>query len=586
MESNPRMSNSKQIATADDGDEAGEAGSCVAGHDDELRARFERVRALNSAWAVLAPFEVSAEARHVVETGREVNAELAQLESQPLEGRDRAALPKLDKLLDDIESEIRAVAFELPVAKLRWTLPARLSSERRGVLDLLDLMLVAELEGHDGSAGRISAIDYLITLLSTAGADGYRSILQDPVGLTPRLLALCERADADDDPRLAEIEAEFDAAAAGEDDARAETQLRTSLRQRKRELGASFFAPRVLRAIVAYNAALSRGIDRGLWDARDWGSLADAAEQSGADTSVLETEVLPRLGEALRRRAQGGAPRAEALDRIAWCLDLSSLDEAARGAVRARAVGRPGDLEGTAILVALLCRSETALKRQYPAIGISPERVSSEWLLELDAALRLAVNERIARNAYREASALSELRTTFLDPLMTGMQREPQRPEPPRFDPMQREAQDLATEALKRETTRIEDEKKSRSWPPARIARFGAACASVGLLALALAQVFLGGDLDRLNGTELRRVSPYLTQGGRNAEGRGLAFVGTINDDWSQLPANQQEQAAMRLVKALRARGVRNVMIYDAERRLRIQALGERSAHVLPTPDP
>ncbi len=570
----------------------GEGGMRLPRRDQELRARFEHLRALNSAWGVLAPFGLSDEGQHIVETGRALSADLAQLASQEFERRDRSGLPKLDKLLDAIEGDLRALAFEVPVAQLRSALPSRLPSERRGVLDLLDLMLAAESEGHDGLAGRISAIDYLITLLCIGGPAGDGSVLQDPVGLTPRLHALCERADDDDDPRLAEIAAEFYAAAdVNEVDVREEIQLR-SLRRRKRELGASFFAPRVLRAIVTYNAALSRCIHRGVFDSRDWGSLLGVVELSGADASVFETEVLPRIAEALRRRVEGAAPSSSAIDRVAWCLDLAALDEGEHAALTSPAVGLPGDLEGTAILVGLLCRSAVVLEGEFPAIGISPERLSSEWIRELDEALKREVNRRIASDAYEQACILSELRTRFLYSLVTPLQRPQRRPErqaePSSFEQVEQEARDLASEAVAKEKTKSELAgstawKEWRSWQWARVVRLSGAGAALGLLAWILAQVFLlGGDLDRLAGDELDRVSSYLARGARNGEGQGPAFVGTLDDAWFQLPANEREQAAQQMVQTLRAGGVREIMIYDGERRLRIQALGEQPVHVVP----
>ena len=140
--------------------------------DHELRERFVHLRQLNSAWGVLAAFEVSAGAPHIPEAGRAVNTELTALAALDFEDRDRSGLPKVDKLLQGIESEMRAMAFEVPVPELRATLSTQVSSDRRGILDLLDLMLATELEGHEGWAGRVSALDYLITLLCTGSPRG------------------------------------------------------------------------------------------------------------------------------------------------------------------------------------------------------------------------------------------------------------------------------------------------------------------------------------------------------------------------------------------------------------------------------
>ena len=558
-----------------------------AARDRELGARFEHLRALNSAWAVLAHFGLPEDGCHIVETGRAVRAQLAELAGQPLKSRDTAALPKLDRLLDGVQREMLTLAFEVPVAELRASLPARLATERRGILDLLDLMLVPEIEGHYGSPGRISAIDYLITLLCTGGDDG-GGVLQDPAGLTPGLYTLSERASEADDPRLEEIESEFYAAAdLCEKNVRDDNRLR-ALRRRKRDLGPRFFAPSVLRAIITYNAALSRCLRRGAWDSRDWGSLPDGEEPAGSEASVFETETLPRLAAALRRRAEGDAPTSSAIDRVAWCLDLPGLGGAERIALLSPSVGRPENLEGTAILVGLLCHSAIVLEGEFPAIGIPPEKLSSGWVRELDHVLQREVNRRVADNAYQEACALSELRTRFLYSLPADARRERRRAEPVavplRFERVEREAQHLAGEALKpRETKTVLGRRKARKSrgprPWTGFVRLAGGGTLLALLALAL---FLGvGDLNRMSGSELDRVSPYLAEGARNGEGQGPAFVGTVDDAWSQLAVDAQQLAATRLVEALRSQGVREIMIYDGERRLRIQALGQQSVRVL-----
>jgi hypothetical protein len=563
----------------------------LARRDHELRARFEHVRALNSAWATLAPFEISADAQHIFEAGRAIAEDQRQLASQSSERRDPAALPKLDKLLDATGQELLALAVQVPVAQLRANLPGRLAGERRGLLDLLDLMLGAELEGLDGAAGRICTLDYLITLLCTGGDETDGTVVEDPVGLTPRLHALCERAGDGDDPDLAAIEAELYAAAAtGEDDIRDEDELR-KLRRRKRELGERFFAPRVLRAIVAYNAALSRRIRRGGDDSRDWGSLTDGSQSLGSEASVFGSEALPRLAEALRRRASGVAPGQTAIDRVAWCLDLTSLDETARDALLASSTGLPEGLTGTAMLVGLLCRSGIVLHDELPGIGIAPERLGSEWAPELDEALTREVNAGITGDGYEEARRLSEFRSTFRS-LIQGGDRDQRRlgrtPAPARFEHVEREAKQLVGKALVAEGPRGRDGRPEwrspRTWPWLWIGRVACAVAAVGLVALVLVQTLGDSEFDRLSGAELDRMSPYLAQGKRSAEGRGRAFVGTIEARWADLPVPDRESAAAELVDALRAEGVREIMIYDDERRLRIQALGESPARVLPEP--
>ena len=91
----------------------------------------------------------------------------------------------------------------------------------------------------------------------------------------------------------------------------------------------------------------------------------------------------------------------------------------------------------------------------------------------------------------------------------------------------------------------------------------------------------LGGNLAGYSGDELALLSPHLSSGARNQEGRGPAFVGTMDDDFFALDAAGQTIAAADLVETLRAQGVRQVMIYDGDHQLRIQALGDQTVRVL-----
>ena len=79
-------------------------------------------------------------------------------------------------------------------------------------------------------------------------------------------------------------------------------------------------------------------------------------------------------------------------------------------------------------------------------------------------------------------------------------------------------------------------------------------------------------------------LSPYLSSGKRSGEGNGPAFVGRLGDAWSELDSGKQRIEARVLVKALRARGIREIMLYDDDGRLRIQALGSQPLRIDPVP--
>jgi hypothetical protein len=105
---------------------------------------------------VLAPSGLSAEKTDIAETGRTLNDDLMALIGDDATHPDLAANATVEARLDSLETEMRTIAFKVPVAQLRSTLPDCVSLNRRGVLDLLDLMLGAELlEPADAAVARI-----------------------------------------------------------------------------------------------------------------------------------------------------------------------------------------------------------------------------------------------------------------------------------------------------------------------------------------------------------------------------------------------------------------------------------------------
>lgn len=545
--------------------------------EDVLRERFERLRALRSAWGVLAPSEPFADSS-IVETGRALSTALTEL-AQGAPSNQEAAIAAFDSRLEELEREMRDIALEVPVAQLRATLPERLTADRRGVLDLLDLILGAEIRGLEGTRARIPTLDYLITLLSTGGDP--HAPFQDPVTLTHRLHRLSERAAVDCDPGLSDLEADLYAAAElQEADLRNEVELR-AMRRRKMELEKNFFAPGLLRAIVTYNAALMRCIDQKVLRSQNWGNLprAGAVDEGG---SLFERPALAKLAEALRRRAAGNPPALDPIDRIAWCLDLTDLTGAERGALLSESTGRREGLEGTTILVSLLCRSAVVLDEELPAIGIASSELSGAWSQELVDLLQQEVNRRITSD-YSGASALTDLKSRFLTAGMgrSRIRRTAQPAAQIRDDASERPAERPAQPPREALQSRREASAAPgwREWPWARIARASA----MGLLvfvALALVDTIFWSE-GAVARSELAQLSPFLSEGKRSESGTGAGFAGTLDDEWFELEPAQQAGAADALVAALRERGLRDIMVYDSDHRLRIQALGNQGARVV-----
>lgn len=614
------------------------AGEAEALERTPLELRFERLRALRSAFGALAPSAVSAAGREIADSGRELTQRLS-LVKREANALTPSALAQIDASLDGFESAMRRLACGVSVAQLRSTLPGRLNHDRRSVLDLLDLFLgdgISEAESE--LAGRIGAIDYVITLLCTHGARRPGVVAHDPVSLSPRIAALCSRREATEDPAVSEIETEFFAAASmGPDHVREEIQRR-SLRQRKIELGPLFFAPGVLRAIVTYNAAQLERVTDAIVDAADWGGDdAGLTPNASTDTpggSVFESMVLRRIASAVRRRMRGEAIPEGAENRIAMALELDTLDDTEREVLARESIGTPQDLIGTAILVGLLCRSLTLLSLELQSLGLSPDDVSDTWVEELDARFRSEIDDKLASDAYKQACALTELKNKFLfAPLADRLREEhvlahpaasrakalpapfspapPEQPlraagsksetkqssrapraipersvapvKPPKSE-RQGRARDLVREAL-------EDDRRGRQKPAASRGRF----ASLSLVRIAQAAIVVvaiaagihlyrgraSGDLQSFSREQLGVVSPYLIEGHRNGKGHGPGFVGTLDDRWVRLAHEERQAAAEMLVHRLREHGLEQVMVYDRDRALRIQAIGSQPIRAL-----
>ncbi len=563
-----------------------------------LEPRLERLRALRSAWSVLAPSGISDKGIEISELGRALTDRLAGLQDRG-DALCTTELAEIDVQLDAFEASMREVAGDVPISQLRSTLPAYLMSNRAGLLDLLDVVI-----GHDPSTFeipnvRIGAIDYLITLLCTQDGLATGAIQNDPITLTPRVQALCQHAEETDGMRFADVEAEFFAASNMDaEDLREEIQLRT-LRSRKTELGMAFFVPRILRAVVTYNAALLGRVTDEILSSGDWGSVGEGpdvdASHSHSAGSVFESQALQGVAQAVRRRAQGEQAEATAGDRIALALDFDYLEPGEQKALRGDQLGTDADPLGTAILVGLICRSLAVLSIELQAIGISPDDVSDRWVAELNDVFQEQINANISADAYKVACALSELKNKFLSaPLADQFRRavapkhvippvaatqipppaEKKKAEPPK---KKENARDLVQHAL--DEARASGEAKSKRLNPnevpwAQVVR-GATLAV--MLVIAAMLIFRSdGDLARWSGEELRVVSPYLSDGNRTQGGIGHAFVGTLDASWLALPAAARSEAAEELVFRLRELGMTQIMIYDDDDALRIQAVGSQ----------
>jgi len=562
--------------------------------DDHIAPRLERMRSLRSAWGVLAPSGLVENADEIGATGRALTDHLSAIVKSHSDVSD-TGLAGIDNLLAEFETSIRHVATNVPVSALRSALPGLRGEDRRGLSDLLDLLIGDSYGSQDEIAERIGAIDYLITLLCTHGAER-GAVRFDPVTLTERLSALCAQNDTPDDLRLADVEGEFFAAANLDTEELREEHRQRTLRGRKVEIGALYFAPRVLRAIVTYNAALLARVADELLESADWGTIDDVPSAAAEAASVFDSKSLRALATAVHRRLREEAQQPTPIDRIAWALDVDYLAPNERKALESDGLATPDDPLGTVVLIGLLCRSVAVLSIDLQDAGLPPDQLTGPWVDELNTLFQEEINRYISDDAYKVACALSELKNKFLlEPLADHLRGEraaerAAKLPPPRPSASPRE--ESAAEQPKRENARelvrealtADDEKTDAGFDFMAVP-----WASIGQ-GIVLAATLLAGvwyfarqdvDLNRMNASQLAQLSPYLEAGKRDGEGAGRSFVGEIADTWLTLPSDEREMMAEELVDRLRAQGMQQVMIYDADRRVRIQALGSQPIRVL-----
>ncbi len=571
----------------------------IVRQDFALRSRFDRQHTLSSAWSVLSSLGLVSDDHHLVPTAKAIDAELAALAKIPHDQRDDSRLEKIDSAHASMESEMCGFAGEVSKQALHCTLPDLAQNDRQCVVDFLELMLAMEEDGRDRNATRASTTGFVISLLCMDRHPGSETL--DPISLSPRLFYLCERAAETADPRVNQIATALLVGRDQLDLAASEEEHPDLVHQYRHEIGEHFFVPELLRAFVAYRGTeLMRAFP---YHASSSASTAheDAAPVSDVFVSPFETKVIPALASALRRRLAGEAPRLSAVDRVAWCVDLDFPSDTERRALTSPTVGTRKDIPGTTILVGLLCRSAEIIADELEPIGISFERLTEDWVKELNNAMKKQSDQLLVED-YKRACALSELRTKYLltalsDASREQRVREPQKPKPSSSSEeggreFREEAHDLASEAVSTPDEAVESTADAqqghglaRLWqgfPREMRTRLTVAAAAftlfVGLLAHTL---WPSGEMQRIDSVWLTSVTPHLVAGSRNGAGTGVAFVGEVGAAWRVLAATQQEAVALTIVESLQNAGLRNVMIYDDLGELRIQALGDTGARVV-----
>ncbi|MFT5696299.1 MAG: hypothetical protein ACI9QQ_002279 [Myxococcota bacterium] len=327
-----------------------------------------------------------------------------------------------------------------------------------------------------------------------------------------------------------------------------------------------------------------RAASTAIESSQNWGSLPGEAAEEDTPTTVFESKALPKIAEALRRRRDGEPPTWSPIDRIAWCLDTNFPNATETEWMLSPGVGTRANTTGTAILVGLLCRSADVLADELGPIGIPPEYLTGDWVQELNDALKSEGDKLLLGNEYTAACILSDLRTKFWFGAVANVRgdersRPTQKTAVNETRTFRKEAEQLANSAV---TTDGQAKRFNvRALPLPRVGRIAVLSASALLITGLIVNALLpAGELRRIGEDELKSISLYLDQGKRTGQGIGPAFVGTLGDKWETLDTELKSLVAENMVEALGKTGVKQIMIYDDDNTLRIQALGQQPIRI------
>ncbi len=517
--------------------------------------------------------------------------------------------------------ELRRFTDEVQAVQLRSTLPQIAQNYRKEVGALLDL-LIDDLEGLEQ---RRATVEYIVTLLATSDDSGIRKISHDPVQLTPAMQSLCERIEADCGSISQEYELAFFEAANLDSSADALAHVR-ELREKKEELGLLCFRPGVLRSIVTYNTRMANRMSDAVSVSRE-DDLAfedfvgeaevpvdrpnDESELDFVDPelkaepseipSIHDSNGVDQIIEALQRRLRDVPIGSCASERIALSLDLAIL-----GDDELELLGRTGDetdpVLASVLLVGLLSGVFPAIEEMLLELAITREQVLEDWVQELDLEVQERMSSLLAANDYESACQLTEFKTKHLYASLSSLARERRDRDgiQPRETSGETDTAKTDMLAAARAAQAEMRDSRARDWvDPAGMVALGegtgrkirtafAAVAAVCLLSVISLNMINAETLDtaKLRARELSDISPYLKNAYRNGNGSGALVIGLVDPEWHSLSNERQMEAAQVMSTHLSEEKVREAMIYDAKRQLKIHIVSGKIRRPVPVPAP
>lgn len=539
--------------------------------------------------------------------------------ASPVEPDCALAFEDVDAELDAMETDLRGRVDRTAFSELRASIPRVVDANRSEGLALLDCLVGDPSTPVD----RLAKLEYLITILSTEDVDGARKIVHDPASLSEAVTRFTSGVPTSEEAEAVSMEFYQ---AAGTDRSSEDLGWLRMLRDRKRALGSSRFAPDVLRAVVTYNARafnrlvfardssreadglleslVATVLDESAEDAPALEGVIDESDEiwdrigvADSPASVFQSEGLESIVEALRRRLDGIPIGSCSSERVAMALDVSRLEEAEKKAIRSPAPDATDRVLRATAIVGLVLRDLGIVRAELPALGIDELLLRRAWVVELDESFGRLVKETVRDpSQYALASSLSGIKTQhLLAPLAAIRDRAPSSAA---GDPAAQARPDAAASGRAADGAGPRRAERGRHPLEVRDRRSDGAgatfleklrsllddrrqvavlCLPVVLLLAIVGTNRLTADpaaVAELDARQLASVSPYLDSAYRDAQGKRDLLIGRLDADYAKLSDTRRHAVALEVVERLGGDGVREIMMYGPRGRLWIHAVG------------
>jgi len=307
-------------------------------------------------------------------------------------------------------------------------------------------------------------------------------------------------------------------------------------------------------------------------DSEHGGWLAELEGESADVPPIEESEGMRLVAEAMRRRLDGISIGSCTSERIALSLDISTLLDEEKDALRTQSVpGVPDGALAFTVLVGLLLKNAVVLAPELEEIGVDPDILETDWVEALDERLKEEVSEHLAANAYDQACLLSEAKARHLYSPVSTLKR----------TRMRDSAIDSAWDGSDRPGPRalgtgraavLDETRRRKRRAKLRIVLAAMAVGVLGFVALQATRSGEAPEIHHFTGGELNTISRYVISGYRDGQGKGARLVGSVDRDWLELDLPERIATMRELTERLAEEGVEEIILYDADHAIRVHA--------------